>query len=504
MRMGPPPGGAAGDGAGPGTRRQQRGGGRDTERSPLLSHTDTPHTSSHHRDNPHRDSPYREHSRLSRRISEKVETVTMTLKEYLAEIKVPVYILTMLFAIASWVDINGVWTQMPLMVNALPEGWNLPSYLTIIIQVANIGPIAYTVANRLAPHKVTEWPVVYIIIVVGAVSCALLVFFWDATSYIGGTLHSTGLLTLTGFLSLVDCTSSVVFLPYMAHYRPHYMTAYYIGEGLSGMIPGLVGLAQGLSQDPICVNTSVVNSTDHILVPHYPPPRFSIEAFFWMLFGMMCISGVSFTLLHWLKYCQTERIQSSVSFDLPGGQQQTGDNLAYEPEHSEEKFRPIGEDKIVPENTVGPQYYGTSSSSEFSSKKHLSVSFPEGGSSPQKLYISKGQFAFYLTMVGVACAFTNGVLPAIQSYACLPYGNLAYTLAIRVASVANPIACFVALFAPPVGVVGVAILSFLGSALSGYQIFLASASPNPPMQDETIGLVLCVSITYISNLFNIY
>lgn len=40
-----------------------------------------------------------------------------------------------LFGVSSWVAINGLWMELPLLVNVLPEGWNLPAYLSIIIQV---------------------------------------------------------------------------------------------------------------------------------------------------------------------------------------------------------------------------------------------------------------------------------------------------------------------------------------------------------------------------------
>ena len=163
------------------------------------------------------------------------------LKSWIRDISLPVYMFIMLFAISSWIDINGLWVEIPLLVNELPESWNLPSYIIVIIQLANIGPLIYTILVKLWPERIKEWPFVYVIIAIGALSCLALVFFWDSTSYINGQEHSTGLLSLTFFLSLVDCTSSVVYLPYMAIFKPQYMTAFYIGEGLSGLIPGLVG-----------------------------------------------------------------------------------------------------------------------------------------------------------------------------------------------------------------------------------------------------------------------
>lgn len=44
-------------------------------------------------------------------------------------------LLAMTFGIGAWVAINGLWVELPLLVLQLPEGWNLPSYLSVIIQV---------------------------------------------------------------------------------------------------------------------------------------------------------------------------------------------------------------------------------------------------------------------------------------------------------------------------------------------------------------------------------
>ena len=48
-----------------------------------------------------------------------------------------VYVLVILFGIASWVDINGLWVELPILVQNLPEGWDLPSYMAIIIQASH-------------------------------------------------------------------------------------------------------------------------------------------------------------------------------------------------------------------------------------------------------------------------------------------------------------------------------------------------------------------------------
>jgi len=79
------------------------------------------------------------------------------LREWLRAVHVPTFLFVCLFAMSSWIDINGVWVEVPLLVNELPESWNLPSYIVIIIQIANVGPLVYTVARKLAPDRVSVW-----------------------------------------------------------------------------------------------------------------------------------------------------------------------------------------------------------------------------------------------------------------------------------------------------------------------------------------------------------
>lgn len=51
-----------------------------------------------------------------------------------------IHLLVCTFGMGSWVAINGLWVELPLLVAELPEGWYLPSYLTVIIQLANDAP----------------------------------------------------------------------------------------------------------------------------------------------------------------------------------------------------------------------------------------------------------------------------------------------------------------------------------------------------------------------------
>lgn len=62
--------------------------------------------------------------------------------------------------------------------------------------------------------------------------------------------------------------------------------------------------------------------------------------------------------------------------------------------------------------------------------------------------LSPAQLAFIYSVVAFVNALTNGVLPSVQTYSCLPYGPVAYHLSATLSSVASPLACFLPIFLP--------------------------------------------------------
>ena len=419
------------------------------------------------------------------------------LQEWLSQIRLPVYILVIMFAWASWIDINGLWTELPLLVNELPEFWDLPSYLVIIIQVANIGPILYTLVNRCAPNKVKEWPVIYIIILVGIVACTLLVFFWNETSHIFGEERSTSLLVLSFFLSMVDTTSSVVFLPYMANFEPQYMSAFYIGEGMCGFLPAMVGLIQGVGSDPDCRNISSTmtnkttgeNITEYSIIPFYDEPLFSVEIFFVFLLCMLVISGIAFSILNFSDYCKQEMEVRSVATHP---EQYAYDNRAATDEAIDETELKNGLHAKTYSGRAETETGGPNKDS-FSVVARKPVNLDEVGMNKESQNFNKLQFAYLFITSAIINGLSNGVIPSTASYSALPYGNRAYNLSTRIGMAANPLACFAALFFPCKSLLVLGVLSLSGTILAGYQLYLADMSPFPPLQDEVAGEFLVVS-----------
>nr|ACO15666.1 C20orf54 homolog precursor [Caligus clemensi] len=315
-------------------------------------------------------------------------------------------ILAVFFGISAWISINGLWVELPLLVQRLPEKWNLASYLSVIIQIANLGPIFYSVLRCwLGENRTGQGIAIYSLLIIGTVSSFILSMGWDITTVIGGKEHSTMLFSLVFCLSFVDCTSSVPFLPYMAFLKDIYLNSYLIGEGLSGFIPSIVALAQGSGGNPVCANMSDSNGNWEVR-PYHQPPRFSIQSFFFFLFCMMTLSFLGFTLMNILPQFKSESASTS-----------SRASMVYSPSKSVHDERP----------------------------SEVCYSF---NSQPSSMEPPKNSILFLLSIQGFTCFLSNGALPSIQTFSCLPYGNTVYHLCVTLNAMANPLMAFLAFFLP--------------------------------------------------------
>ncbi|XP_076061082.1 solute carrier family 52, riboflavin transporter, member 3-B-like isoform X2 [Oratosquilla oratoria] len=372
-------------------------------------------------------------------------------------------LLAALFGIGAWVSINGLWVELPLLVTSLPEGWSLPSYLSVIIQIANVGPLLFTLARSLRPSMRSE-PVVYIVLVLGCLSSFMLTVFWPHTTFLAGAEHSTALLVLVFLLSLVDCTSSVLFLPYMAMWRGVYLPSYLVGEGLSGLLPGLVALVQGVGGNPDCVNVTRWNVTENgnvsyvVRVPEELKPLFSVTDFFLFLFAMMVTSLLAFTSLEKLPFIQSERSSAALLEEADPSPSPSAGNVTFT--HGQRA------------SEMGAASHGSS----------LNVKAP------------MKPMVYRLLLVGLAwaCLLANGLLPSIQSFSCGAYGNVAYHLAATLSALANPTAAFLTLLLPRARPKVLTGLALLASLTASYILATALLSPVPPLAGSSLGEALIV------------
>ncbi|CAF4279063.1 unnamed protein product [Rotaria sp. Silwood2] len=179
-----------------------------------------------------------------------------------------VYILVTLFGVGTWLNLQGVFLQFPLIVPQAVEGWRLPAIMGLIANSAIVALFLVAIIRWCSRGKVAyEIPVNIGILSIGTGALFALAFLWNKTSIIAGSRHSTYLMALSFCLALVDVTSNATFMPFLNRYELRFLNGFLFGEALSSLLPGLLGLVQGVGGE-ICQNGT---SIQH-------PPRFSVQA----------------------------------------------------------------------------------------------------------------------------------------------------------------------------------------------------------------------------------
>ncbi|KAH0617316.1 hypothetical protein JD844_015358 [Phrynosoma platyrhinos] len=341
------------------------------------------------------------------------------------------------------------------------KGWNLPAYLSVLIALGNIGPVSVTLAHHFAPGQLKERWLIHSIQALAVGASLFLALFWDHTSVVAGEQHSVAYLVLAFLLALVCCTSNVSFLPFMYQFPQLFIRTFFIGQGLSALLPCVLALGQGVGQLE-CPNAT---QSGNASLPHYLEENFSATTYFWLLVGLLAISGLSFlALVIW-----HERGGDG------GGSGSSGEKSSSKESMETEESFPLQTDS-TPASDCALENAATAGDS----------------AKPPVASFWTGKNIFLLVLLGVSNALTNGVLPSVQTYSCLPYGGMAYHLSVVLSNIANPVACFLAMFLLCRSSLGLSIISAAGCVFGAYLMGLAALSPCPPLLDSPVGTALVV------------
>ncbi|KAF3430802.1 hypothetical protein E2986_05514 [Frieseomelitta varia] len=336
--------------------------------------------------------------------------VAQVLKLCYRKTDVFVHFLIILFGISAWIGINGIFIQIPVLINTSPEGWTLPAYLVLATHAANFGPLLYTILQYFH-YKINEPWWILCLLISGTSAMGFLSFFYSEKIIIAGHEYSLVLYILTFFNALVGCFSSVLFMPYLRNFSEKCLTSFFIGEGLSGVLPSIVALIQGIGDTSEC---SIHKNNKYSLIRNTKQPRGTSSAIF-------------------------SKKQANIS----------------PCDHYSNDIQKMN-------------HYCTDSN------KHL----------------TKRTRHYLFTLLAIFCFLSNGFFPSIQSYSCLPYGNIAYKLSITFTQFANPIVCLLAFWLKVSSVKIINYLSVICLLIGSYVTYLALMSPTPPLQATKLGIFL--------------
>lgn len=411
------------------------------------------------------------------------------------------FILVALFGSSSWMGTNSVWMQLPLLTSELPEHWNLPSYLAGVVQIACIVPLIYTILHKGV--KSFTIPTAPLIIALLSLACCCqlgLSFFWNNYSDVFGAARSWPLYTLLFGLAIVNAMSNVLFMPFMAQFHPAYLNAYFVGMGLSSLMPSLLSLAQGTSKF----------KCDAAGVAERFPPNFSVSIFFFIIFTFTCIALAAFIILYRSgAHTHAQKSQNSARKEVP----HEGTPLR-KPESSSETDdeKPIDLhetgapaidaivselDETYRENDQEPHSTEQSDQAQTNENERSSIIHDTEPLQPVD-YITGVKFAFLLFTTALVNAQMNGIITSVQSYAALPYSQATYHFAVTLSNVVSPLSSFLPFFISVRSIPVLAVLTACSSAMTAFIVYLAALSPSLIFDSVTIGSALSIGGSLIA------
>ncbi len=345
-----------------------------------------------------------------------------------ANVSIVTFGLFVAYGTGAWITINGLFSELPLIIDSLPESWAAASYITLIIQLANVGPLIYIAFQR----KITLRAANVVVLMTGAVSMLLMAFFWDATA---GTNHSVALFVLTFAASIADCTTSLIFWPFVSLFDRHYISALTAGEGLSGLLASSA--------------TWIQNSPEHGLL-------FSPAWYFAILALLLLFSLAAFFALE--RRVPPRGLCLNVDASCPSDPPTDPASPDTPPAPGDDHVGLLPAAKTLRWGTVAPPLLGM-----------MWVSFCQ-----------------------------NGVKPSIMAYATEPYGPGAYHLATNLGLCFDPFCAALSLvvrLSPRA--VGAAVGAW--TLLLAYVLGLALTSPSPPLKDDDGGAAMAIIASSLSS-----
>ena len=329
----------------------------------------------------------------------------------------------------------------------------------IIFQAANIGPILFSILRKFKDNLASLRYTSYLILFIGFLAAILLSLFWEKEIKVGKKMTSLPLLFLAFVFALTDCTSSVVFLPFMAKFPQSYMVPFYIGEGISGVVPSMLALAQGTGGKS-CQNITINESESG--------PRFTVNVYFGLTSILMAISAGAFYLLNNKQVNLRERLE----------------------------FKELDDANILPEEgcILNQNESELPLNEEVKKRSEIRVYDVFFGAQREQHAQLRWSLLQLYTIIVIVSAFGNGVIPSVSSYACMPYGPSSYHIATELSLIANPICCFLAFFLACKSPLVLDVLCAIAVAIAAVIIYTATLSPEPWLVGTSAGSVLMIML----------
>eukprot|EP01130_Rhizamoeba_saxonica_P015822 TRINITY_DN7168_c0_g1_i1.p1 TRINITY_DN7168_c0_g1~~TRINITY_DN7168_c0_g1_i1.p1 ORF type:complete len:394 (-),score=38.94 TRINITY_DN7168_c0_g1_i1:438-1619(-) len=147
--------------------------------------------------------------------------------------------LLFLIGTTSWLQINGLFVQLPIYVNTLPESYGIAAYFILCTQIGNFFGLAYYLIRRSIKFPIEKYAIMSVLVVAIAIS-AFYVFTWDIV-YDNISFYLLLYCVVAGGVGSVSVVSMI---PFAASYGTVHTSVLSSGMGASGIIASVFALIQ--------------------------------------------------------------------------------------------------------------------------------------------------------------------------------------------------------------------------------------------------------------------
>uniref|UniRef100_A0A0N5B7V6 Riboflavin transporter n=1 Tax=Strongyloides papillosus TaxID=174720 RepID=A0A0N5B7V6_STREA len=297
------------------------------------------------------------------------------------------YICVITFGLGTWLSINSLYTQLPLLVDILPESWNFATYMVCVLQGVCLISIIYAYfASKSSKLKKGNIPATIILILLNAGALLMAAYVYPETIIIGGEEHSFYLLISIALMSIPCTLSDVIYLPFISRFRNNNLViAFFLGMGLSAFVPSLTTFIQGtiVSKNVTEMIVSPDGSLKNITKIVTEEPLFGVQQFLIGISILSLLPLLAFVVLLKVHQKEEELKEKSPDWPHPG---------------------------------ITSRYVDNS--------------------------LSRGIFLCYLILVALIGALQNSIIPSIIPYSTSRFGTNIYHIANTLFVMVNPFFCF--------------------------------------------------------------
>lgn len=204
-------------------------------------------------------------------------------------------------------------------------------------------------------------------------------------------------------------------MPYIGlNFAKEFFIPNYIGESLAALIPSILSLIQGMGQDPGCYNYTDPLTNQTNLYPNNIVPTYSVKLYFFFMFGLLCISTTSFSLLNFSSYARKHRKSKSLI-----DEDDDDNNPVFADEISNKNGKKVSFSSAQSIGETSPQNDSTGYVND--SKAHQTEELAR--ISAIKIRTNSREKFVLFAFTFCLSFLCYGVLPGLQSYSTLPYGT---------------------------------------------------------------------------------